>query len=56
MGCGEKCLQAQNKGQRHVLLTFRSMGDAGTLFEKARGARIRGRFRRIDAHAEQKGF
>ena len=32
----------------------RSMGHASTLFEKARGTRIRGKFRSIDAHAEQK--
>ena len=31
------------------------MGDAGTLFEKAKGAIIRGRFRSINAHAVQNG-
>ena len=32
------------------------MGNAGTLFKKARGTRIRGRLPSTDAHAEQKGF
>ena len=41
-----------DKGHGHVLLPYRSMGDAGTLFEKARGARIRGRLRSTGAHAE----
>ena len=52
----KNCLQAQNKGQSHVPLSCRSMGSVGTLFDEARGARIRGRLWSIDAHAEQKGF
>ena len=32
------------------------MGNARTLFEKARGTRIRGRFHSTNANAEQKGF
>ena len=35
---------------------YRSLGSVGTLFNKARVVRIRGRFRSIDAHAEQKGL
>ena len=42
MGLGEKCRQAQKQGQGYVPLSYRSMGHAGTLFEKARGARICG--------------
>ena len=54
MGLGEKCLQAQKQGQGHVLLACRNTGNASTLFEKARGTRIRGRFGSINAHAEKK--
>ena len=32
MGLGKTCFWAQNKGQGHVLLSYQSMGDAGTLF------------------------
>ena len=52
MGLGETGLSTQNNGQGHVLLSYRSMGNASTLFEKAREARIRGRFRSTDARAE----
>ena len=56
IGFSEKCLQAQNKGQGHVLLANRCLGNAGTLFEEIRGERICGTFRSINAHAEQKRF
>ena len=56
MGFRETCLQSQSNGPGHVPLPYRSLGNTGTLFEKARGARIRGGFRSINAHAEQKGF
>ena len=49
-------LKTMIKGQGHALLSYRSMGNAGTLFEEARGARIRGRSWSIDAHAEQEGL
>ena len=42
------------KGQGHVPLAY--VGNVGTLVEKARGARIRGSFRSIDAHAAKEGF
>ena len=48
MGLGEKCLQAQKTEAN------RSMGDASTLIEEARGMRIRGRFGSSNAHAEQR--
>ena len=48
--------QARSKGQGHVLFPYRSMGNASTLFEEVRGARISGRFRSIDAHAAQKNL
>ena len=50
------CPYAQNKGQGYFLLPYRSMGNAFTLFARARGGRIRGRLRGIYAHAEQKGL
>ena len=56
MGFRETCLQSQSNGPGHVPLPYRSLGNTGTLFEKARGARIRGGFRSINAHAEQKRF
>ena len=39
-----------------VLLSCRSLGNGGTLFAKARRARIRNRLRSVNGHAEQKGF
>ena len=54
MGFGEKYLQAQECGQSYVSLSFWSKDNAGTHFEKSRRARIRGRFRSINAHGEQK--
>ena len=39
-----KDVQQPHQGvNRYVLLSFRSLGDAGTLFDKSRGATIRGR-------------
>ena len=53
VGFGEKYLQAQECGQSYVLYSYWSKGNAGTHFEKTRGARIRSRFRSINAHDEQ---
>ena len=50
LGTGSGCLQTKKE------VSCRSLGNAGTLFEKARRARIRERFRSIDVHAEQKGL
>ena len=43
-------IQAQECGQNNVLLSYWSTGNAGTHFEKYWGARIRCRFRSINAH------
>ena len=44
------------KGEnRSILLSGRILGNAATLFNKSRRARIRDRFRSVYAHAEQKG-
>ena len=56
MGFSEKCLLAQNKEQGHVLLAYRSLGNAGTLLKETRGERMCGNFWSINAHAEQKRF
>ena len=47
-------LQAQECGRNCVSYSYCSKDNARTHFEKTRGARIRGRFRSISAHAEQK--
>ena len=54
MGFGEKYLEAQECGQSYVLLSYWSKGNDGTHFAKSRRARIRGRFRSINAPGEQK--
>ena len=41
--------------QRYVLLSCRSLANAGTIFEKARRATVRNRLRSVHAHAEQEG-
>ena len=56
MELGETCLKTQKGGDKCVLLSCRSLGNGGTLFEKARRARIRNRLRSVNGHAEQKGF
>ena len=56
MGFSEKCLLARNREQGHVLLAYRSSGNAGTLLKGTRGERICGNFWSINAHAEQKKF
>ena len=48
-GNGTKCPQVRRKGQRHILLNFRSL----VMFDQTQGKRICGRFRSIIAHAEQ---
>ena len=54
-GLGEKCLSAQKtRNQGHVLQPYRSMVNASTLFETARGTRVFGIFRSINAHTELK--
>ena len=56
LGLGEKCLQAHKKEDK---TTSYSRAEAWVMLalssKKARRARIRGRLRSIDAHAEQKG-
>ena len=49
---GETCPQAQNEGEGRVLLAYRSLGKAGTLFENTTREIICSRFWRINAHAE----
>ena len=53
VGFGETFLQAQECGQSYVWNSYWSKGNAGTHFEETRGARIRSRFRSINAHAER---
>ena len=53
MGFGETYLQAQEYGQSYVFSPIEA-DNAGTHFAKTRGARIRSRFRSINAHDEQK--
>ena len=55
MGSGRGCLQTRKGWKRYVLLSCRSLGDARTLFDKSRRARIRNRLRSFNAHAEHKG-
>ena len=52
MGPDEKCFRSSKKQEKgYVLLSCRSLDNARALFEKARRAKIRGRFWSIDAHA-----
>ena len=53
-GTWRKKLQAQECGQSYVLYPYWRDGNAGAHLEKTRGARIRSRFRSINAHDEQK--
>ena len=54
MGFGEKHSQAQEFWQNYVSHFWWSKGNVGTCrFNETRRARIRGRFRSIDAHDEQ---
>ena len=54
MGFGETYLEAQECEKNYVLLSYWRKGNAHTHFEKYRRARIRSRFRSINAHDEQK--
>ena len=56
MGFVEKCLWAQNRGQGHVLLTYRSTGNAFTLLDETIGEIICGTFRSMNAHAQPQRF
>ena len=55
MGLDKGCLSTQKRRQRYVLLSCRSLANAGTIFEKARRATVRNRLRSVHAHAEQEG-
>ena len=46
VGLGENCLEAQSEGHGHVLRPT----NAGTLFEKARGVRIRSSMHTLSKH------
>ena len=54
MGFGAKHLHAPEFGHNYALFSYWSKGNAGTYFNKTRGARIRSWFRSINAHDEQK--
>ena len=51
-----KCLPAQECGESHVLLSFWNKATPAHVLKITRGTRIRGCFRSINAHTEQKGF
>ena len=56
MGIGKGCPQTQKKRKKDTFYcpSCRSLGDAGTLFDKSRRASIRHRIGSVHAHAEQK--
>ena len=48
----QRGIRRKEYGQSYVLFSYRSEGNAGACFAKTRGARIRSRFRSINAHDE----